>query len=305
MSRTPDPDAVLECSQLLQPLGLLERRGREPRVVLQERVAEHVDAQMAKRGDEARLTRVRYRRSREVERVAGLVQHHLDRVRITMLGLVEDGMGERAHLDRRVLRHHPDELIQRLDLEGRLVSLEVEDEVHPPVARRLGDAIGAARALGRRHDDRPAEPAHGGGDPLVVGGHDHALHGLELTRPLPDVLDQGFPADLDEGLAGKPHRGPARGITATARVMTAPVPEAQLADLGGAKEDVMGVERRQDKAPPAVEEARTQQRTSTRTSTPAGPADPRGCHPARRRPGPPRPGLSTGSAAWTASATFR
>ena len=90
---------MLERPELLEPLGLLERRRGEARVALEERVAEHVDAHVPERPHQARLARIGHGRPREVERVARLVQDDLDRVRVPVLGLVRDRVREGAPAD--------------------------------------------------------------------------------------------------------------------------------------------------------------------------------------------------------------
>src|SRR6266850_3790428 len=202
-----DAMAVPQHPQLLERLGLLEGRGRERSVALQEIDAISVDPGVPV-ADAALFPRIRNSRAREVQRVAVRVHDHLHHVRTGEGMLVVDRMAGGG--DRRVLelveelRYLRDELGR----DQRLVALNVHHDVAIPEFEKrnsFGYAVGAGRMIGTRHHAPVARGPHRGGDALVVGGHMDRRRAA-LRCPLADPHHHGPPGDVGERLSRKPAR---------------------------------------------------------------------------------------------------
>jgi len=55
---------------------------------------------------------------------------------------------------------------------------------------------------------------HGVKNPRIIGGDQHGIETLTLAATLPNMLDEGFPGDEMEWLAGEPGGSPTRGKNA-------------------------------------------------------------------------------------------
>src|SRR5207248_11233459 len=102
-----------------------------------------------------------------------------------------------------VLLHHFHEKVQRLRLDERLVSLEVDHDVRIELAGDLGDAIRTAGVVVARHHDVAAKAVDRGDNTRVVGGDNDFAGAPRLQRPLVDVLDKVLAALTQQRFAGQ------------------------------------------------------------------------------------------------------
>jgi hypothetical protein len=216
---------VPERAQLFQRLGLLDCDRRVPRVRPEEPGAVRVDAEVTedrqprrqrrtrRQPARERLARVRDRRAAEVERVAGVVAHHLDRVRVEELGGVVDRDARGRDRRRGALGERMREAADEIGRDQRLVALDVDDQLVVGQGERLGrlrEAVGARGMVGAGHDGIAAVRARRGGDALVVGRDPHRGRAA-LPRALGDAHHHRLAGDVGERLARQPARRVARG----------------------------------------------------------------------------------------------
>ena len=118
---------------------------------------------MARKGD---------RGAAEIERVALAIEHHLDRrsgvSRSPGSGVGREGDDRIVRVGAQVARDAAD----AVGIDQRFVALDVDHRGAVPVARRPGDPVGAAGAVGGGHLDLAAEELDGARDALVVGQDD-------------------------------------------------------------------------------------------------------------------------------------
>ena len=149
------------------------------------------------------MHRERYRRAREIERIAVVVRDDFDYVGIGDIGGVFDVLLERSHGYVVVLQQAQDGGVNGGRIEHGFVALDVDDDLGVRCGCRFGHAIGSGDVILASHDDAGAEFLSGRADAFVVSGDDYAGEVARLRSPLPDVLEHGFAADRDEGFAGE------------------------------------------------------------------------------------------------------
>ena len=79
------------------------------------------------------------------------------------------------------------------------------------LARDFGEAVGAARVIGRGKGDVGTEGLGGVGDAFVIGRDHNGVHAAGFAATLPDVLDERLASDGTQRLAGEARGGPAGG----------------------------------------------------------------------------------------------
>src|SRR3954468_16900182 len=203
-----DRNAVKQRPKLLQSLGALQRRLRQPREALQRLRGVAVEADVREGRYLAGGPRERDDRAREVERPAPRVEHDLDDLR--QHGFAgEQGARERRHL--RTFAHESRDLRDRAGIDQGLVPLDVQVRVGREVAGGLGDPLGAVATRGVGHQGAEPRGGDGGSDPLVVGGDRDLVDPFRPRSALRDADDHRRPADVGEGLSGQSLGGVARG----------------------------------------------------------------------------------------------
>src|SRR3954468_16580626 len=203
-----DRNAVKQRPKLLQSLGALQRRLRQPREALQRLRGVAVEADVREGRYLAGGPRERDDRAREVERPAPRVEHDLDDLR--QHGFAgEQGARERRHL--RTFAHESRDLRDRAGIDQGLVPLDVQVRVGREVAGGLGDPLGAVATRGVGHQGAEPRGGDGGSDPLVVGGDRDLVDPFGPRSALRDPDDHRRPADVGEGLSGQSLGGVARG----------------------------------------------------------------------------------------------
>src|SRR3989441_882814 len=140
------------------------------------------------------------REFREVERVAGGVDHDLVDARQRLLGIGRADL-ERAHLRVGVRAERRDEPCHVAGRDERLVTLHVDVDVGGPALRHFPHAIGARWVRGRGEDGGDAVRVADVHDLLGVGGHEHVAELRRAPRRLPRPADQRAPGDLPQELA--------------------------------------------------------------------------------------------------------
>ena len=167
-----DADAVLEKAQLLEPLGLLERRGRQAVERVQRGLAVGVEADVLVAHGPAPVAVERDPVLREIERAAAGAEHDLvDLPRVDLVRRGPDAQRADQRVGRRAERL--DQARHVIGRDERLVALDVDVHVGGPALRDLPDAVGPGRMLGGRQHHRDAEAAARRDHLVGVGGHQH------------------------------------------------------------------------------------------------------------------------------------
>ncbi len=97
----------------------------------------------------------------------------------------------------------PSQSVDGLRIDERLVSLDVDDRSHGPMASRRRHAIGTASALGRSHLHVSSKAAHGFEDALIVSEHHHLIQLCGSCCLSIDVFDQRTARQLAQRFAGQ------------------------------------------------------------------------------------------------------
>ena len=207
--RHRDAMAVPQRAQLLERLGLLERRGRERGVALQEA---RRGSRRCRRGGSTRAPA--FRADTEFARARSTARSpRASSTTFTTFGLasacsswiawqavaIDASLSLSSELPRpRAIERGRDQ---------RLVALHVDHDVvvrEPEQRSGFGEAVGAGGMIGARHHaaDRRAA-AHRGGDALVVGGDVHRGRAALRSRARRRAPPSACPAMSASGLPGK------------------------------------------------------------------------------------------------------
>jgi hypothetical protein len=219
--RHGDAVAVRQRAQLLESLEAFDGRRGEPGEAAQEPGAVSIDAEVAvdreaagNRADAARecIARVGYRRPAEIERIAVVVQHDLDGVRIGEL----PGVAHRVRGGRHVrfpAAQQAGDLPDQQGIDQRLVALHVDDDMTGSVAPArsdFGQPVRPRRVTCVRHHRLVAVPRGGGRNALVVRGDQHFVRAAPAG--LVSHSHHHWPSgQIDERLAGQAGGGVAGG----------------------------------------------------------------------------------------------
>jgi GT2 family glycosyltransferase len=197
---------VLECTELLEPLGPLKGGRLERWIGDYSLAAERVKPEVVQCRSLA-CNGMRYQAAREVECVSLNVADDLDDIGVASCLLPDEGARKGGHG-----RHHSGEVRLHERSEHarggkRLIALNIDDHLGVWVALRyLGHSIRPARMIPARELHLAAEALHAGGDRVVIGGNDHVVEIRTGRCGLEDPLDDRATAKVCKRLARQTRR---------------------------------------------------------------------------------------------------
>jgi Ca-activated chloride channel family protein len=148
--------------------------------------------------------------ARKINRIARVVRHYLDDVRIGDLARVLDSLFQRGHLYVRFVNQRKDGGIDGGGIYKRFIALDIDDYFSSFGCRNFRNAICTRNVVGSRHTHTRSEGSGCFEDSFIVCGNDCAGKIPGLRDPFIHMLKHWFRGNWGQNFAGKASGGEAR-----------------------------------------------------------------------------------------------